>query len=239
MLRCAIEKVETAIGKGLLISQQNPSLALYKQALILIQAQRAQWLQNEKFSRSLLKRLVTEFTIPRPFETARTPSWFIYAAHLTNISHALSSTPVDLKDAFLGLQTLLAAAETHNDPPIRILAHVLRLQIHVDAAMWDNVQASLAIAESALGLTYDDEAEEEKREKGKDGGKKRADKNDFIMFEDAFEVVMVVHSLILGVVYYTHVGLAHKPAPRLTHLHNLLDSQVLDKFPNGTIEVGV
>ena len=57
------------------------------------------------------------------------------------------------------------------------------------------------------------------------------------MFENPCEAAMAVHLLMLSVVYYTHTGEAAEVSPRLSHLHALLDSEVLDKFPDGIIEV--
>ena len=48
---------------------------------------------------------------------------------------------------------------------------------------------------------------------------------------------MAVHLLMISVVYYTHVGEAAEVSPRLSHLHALLDSEVLEKFPEGHLEV--
>lgn len=137
-----------------------------------------------------------------------------------------------MKDAFGALQTLLFAAESLKDPPVVILTHVLRLRMLVDAAMWDNVQDSLSLAESALGLVYQDAPPSANSK-----GMKEKEKEDFILFENAFEASMAVHTLILGVVYHTHVGQASKASPRLSHLHGLLDSDVLKLFSNGTLKV--
>ena len=112
-----------------------------------------------------------------------------------------------------------------------LLTHVLRLRILVDAAMWDNVEDSLSLAESALGLIYED-APPPSSSKEERGG----EKENCIVFENAFEASMAVHTLILGVVYYTHVGQASKASPRLSHLHGLLDSDILKLFPNGTLK---
>lgn len=63
--------------------------------------------------------------------------------------------------------------------------------------------------------------------------------DDFIFFEDPFEAAMAVHTLIMSVIYYTYVGVASEAAPRLSHLHALLDSSVLDKFPDGIVQVRI
>jgi hypothetical protein len=162
---------------------------------------------------------------------SRTPPWFVYTTHLTAISHSLSTTPPDLKATFGTIQTLLSAAEAYKDPAVSILTHILRLRILVDAAMWDSVEDSLALAESILGLSYNDDPTPTSKE-----AKMKA-KDDFITFENPFEASMAVHTLLLGVMFYTHVGKARIASPRLSHLHALLDYDVLKLFRNGTIEV--
>ncbi|KAK1228586.1 hypothetical protein PQX77_008364 [Marasmius sp. AFHP31] len=49
-------------------------------------------------------------------------------------------------------------------------------------------------------------------------------------FSDPFSTSMAVHTLIIGVVFYTYVGRAVDSSTRLSHLHSILDSGVL-KFP--------
>ncbi|KAL5519652.1 hypothetical protein ACEPAH_1335 [Sanghuangporus vaninii] len=222
-------EVENAIGKGLLVSQQNPSLAVYKQNLILLHARLAHWQQNEKYSRSLLKRLTSTFTAPKKYEIAITPPWIVYATHLTGVSQALSRTPPNLKTAFNTIQELLTQSEAYGDPPVTLLTHVLRLRTLVDAGMWEAVGDSLALAESALGIVYNDKPSSEK-------GKEKA-RDEFLSFENPFETSMAIHTLLMGVVYYTHIGQAKKSSPRLSHLHALLDSDALSLFPNGNIEI--
>ena len=95
--------------------------------------------------------------------------------------------------------------------------------------MWDAVEDALSFAESILGLSFNDSSPSPK-------GKEIAN-NDFIHFDDAFEAAMAIHTLQLGVVYYTHVGKARAATPRLHHLHALLDSDSLNHFATGTLEV--
>ncbi|KAJ8085250.1 hypothetical protein PM082_004044 [Marasmius tenuissimus] len=49
-------------------------------------------------------------------------------------------------------------------------------------------------------------------------------------FSDPFSTSMAIHTLIIGVVFYTYVGRAVDSSTRLSHLHSILDSGVL-KFP--------
>lgn len=213
----------------MLIAKDNPSLAVYKHRLTLVHAQLAHWQSNEKYSKTLLKRLTATFTTSKKLGASRIPHWIMYATHLTGISQALSLTPPDYKAAFGTIQDLLTLAEKNQDHPVIILTHILHLRTLVDAAMWDAVEDALSFAESILGLSFNDSSPSPK-------GKEIAN-NDFIHFDDAFEAAMAIHTLQLGVVYYTHVGKARAATPRLHHLHALLDSDSLNHFATGTLEV--
>lgn len=48
---------------------------------------------------------------------------------------------------------------------------------------------------------------------------------------------MAVHTLMMAVVYFTHIGSHAETSPRLSHLHALLDSGALEKFAEGIVEV--
>jgi hypothetical protein len=54
---------------------------------------------------------------------------------------------------------------------------------------------------------------------------------------EVFEACMEIHALLLGVTFYTYAGKAEELPVRLARLHALLDARVLDKFPQGIIEV--
>ena len=150
-------------------------------------------------------------------------------------------------------------AQRHDHPQIILLSHVLRLRILVAANMWSEVAAAVQLAESAMGLSYSPATTPKPRQPGKENvsvnidspnrtpqGKQREDRSDapdtqdeFVSFEDSFEAAMAVHTLIMSVIYYTYVGMASESAPRLSHLHALLDSGALDKFPDGIIQVSI
>lgn len=95
--------------------------------------------------------------------------------------------------------------------------------------MWDSVGESLILAESALGFSYNLQPQPRKP------GEKKPE--EFISFDDPFEASMVIHTLMMSVIYYTHTGQSQHSSPRLSHLHALLDSDALEKFPLGTVEV--
>ena len=141
-----------------------------------------------------------------------------------------------------------AIEQQHNQ--VALLARVLRTRILVAASMWADVSEAIQCAENALGLSYEAASTPKPRKPlhpsqgngAKDTGAKTNTQaapaeQTFIMFVDPFEAAMAVHLLMLSVVYYTHSGEAAQVSPRLSHLHALLDSEVLDKFPEGYVEV--
>ena len=129
---------------------------------------------------------------------------------------------------------------------VTLLALVLRLRILVAASMWTEVSAALQRIEAAMGLAYEPATSTPRpRKPAADANpdispakneKERLEDN-FITYTDAFDAAMAVHYLVMAVVYYTHIGLAVEAAPRLSHLHAVLDSGCLDLFPEGIIEV--
>ena len=110
-----------------------------------------------------------------------------------------------------------------------LFSRVLRLRILVAASMWAEVPEALNAAEQALGLSYQPSTTPKPRKPG--------EQEEFISFEDSFEAAMAVHVLMMSVVFFTHVGNAEEASPRLSHLHALMDSGVLEKFPDGIVEV--
>lgn len=121
-----------------------------------------------------------------------------------------------------------------------LLIQVLRLRILVAANMWGDVASTLQRVETALGLSYEPQTTPKPRLQDSTTNAttaKRPEEN-FIFFEDSFESAMAVHTLMMAVVYFTHIGSHAETSPRLSHLHALLDSGALEKFAEGIVEVG-
>lgn len=160
----------------------------------------------------------------------------------------------DIHAALSAVSNLQVLAHSKSHPQVILFSHVLRLRILVAANMWADVGASLQLAETAFGLSYAPVTTPKPRQ-GKENvdsnaktpqGKEHAvkpdasdNKDEFISFEDPFESAMVVHTLMMGIVYFTHIGSAAEATPRLSHLHALLDSGALEQFPDGTVQVRV
>lgn len=127
---------------------------------------------------------------------------------------------------------------------ITLLAHVLRLRILVAANMWGEVAGALQRVEAALGLSYQPATTPKPRHPGdpsssSTGQLQPQSTEEFIFFDNPLEAAMAVHTLMMSVVYFTHIGSAAEAGPRLSHLHALLDSGALDKFPEGAVEVSI
>jgi hypothetical protein len=57
------------------------------------------------------------------------------------------------------------------------------------------------------------------------------------LFQDPFEAAVALHVVIIGIVYFTHVGAVAEANPRLAHLHAMLDGGALELFPEGIVQV--
>lgn len=169
---------------------------------------------------------------------------------------SLTSTPQpsaqDVHAALAAVQELEEKATKQKHNQVALLARVLRTRMLVAASMWADVQDAIQLAEAALGLSYEPASTPKPRKPlqpsqgngATDAGARQATQppppeQTFIMFEDPFEAAMAVHLLMLSIVYYTHVGEAAQVSPRLSHLHALLDSEVLNTFPDGYVEVSL
>ncbi|KAH7914523.1 hypothetical protein BJ138DRAFT_1143607 [Hygrophoropsis aurantiaca] len=249
-------EVEKAIGKGLLISQKHPSLRAFRHHLNLLNAQFSQWQHNFKYARSILRRLLTSFIPSDPFQT-------VYSAHLALISQLVTPPPTpasnptllsspqpqsqDIHAALDAVATLQALAIRNMHPHVVLLTHVLRLRICVAAGMWNQVQDALTACEAVLGLSYAPAGQvanpssqsQSQTQSAQPSGRTNSNVSpqEFISFEDPFEVSMAIHVLIIGVTFYTHAAQHSEASPRLSHLHALLDSGALEKFPYGIVEI--
>ncbi|KAM5538360.1 hypothetical protein V8D89_007962 [Ganoderma adspersum] len=176
----------------------------------------------------------------------------------TTSSHQRSGTstpqpsPQDVHAALAAVEELEDRATRQNHNHVALLSRVLSTRIRVAAGMWGDVREAIRRVEAALGLSYEPTFTPKPRkplEQSQGNGVADASgkpakvpaplEQTFIMFENPFEAAMAVHLLMLSVVYYTHTGEAAEVSPRLSHLHALLDSEVLDKFPDGHVEIAL
>ena len=191
--------------------------------------------QNHKFAHALLRRLLSSFTT---FD----PPALIYTTHLAIISHLVSSRSISVSQQTVDAHTALQAVDTLHalalqrvHPHVALLAQVLRIQLLVMRQQWALVHSALDAAEAALGLSY--VAPQPGAGSSTKDVKDPRRETTFVSFDDPFEVLMAVHTLILGVTFFTSAGLGADASPRLSHLHALLDAGALDHFPDGIVQV--
>jgi len=155
---------------------------------------------------------------------------------LSSINHLTTASDTHTTlDAIHSLQ-LLASSNSHFH--VVLLAHVLRLTILVTRGVWPLAKAAAETVEATLGLSYDVStavpATTSTSPFPKESTKRKAI---FIEFDDPFKSLMAVHTLILSITLFTHVGCASDVSPRLSHLHVLLDSGALDTISDGIAQV--
>ncbi|KAL1950914.1 hypothetical protein VTO73DRAFT_63 [Trametes versicolor] len=257
-------EVEKALSRGSIIAQKHPSLRAYKHQLALLQAQLSQWQHKTKFARNQIRNLISSLMSSDPPHIRYSAQLALITLLTTpNAAHQTKTQPEKVQnrtppsspqpsaqDVYAALSVVQeleerAVADTHKQ--VALLARVLRLRILVAAGMWADVCAAIQKGEAALGLSYEAASTPKPRKPPPSQGKGAtqtqqrppAPEQMFIMFEDAFEAAMAVHLLMLSIVYYTHAGDAAEVSPRLSHLHALLDSDVLDRFPDGAIEIAL
>ena len=141
--------------------------------------------------------------------------------------------------ALANVEDILSQAQRSQHVDVCVLARVLRLQILVSGGVWGEVGDALRTAELALGLVFDS-SDSSSKPISEDATPGRTEVTPTINppSENAFEGCMAVHTLIIGVIFYTHVGGAMEASARLARLHAMLDEGVLERFPQGIVEVG-
>ncbi|KAI0370118.1 hypothetical protein BV20DRAFT_944899 [Pilatotrama ljubarskyi] len=254
-------EVEKALSRGSIIAQKHPSLRAYKHQLALLQAQLSQWQHKTKFARNQIRNLVSSLlpsdpphilysaqlalisllTAPAAVSTKSQPERLQGRTPPTSPQ----PTPQDVHAALAVVQDLEDHATAQKHKHVALLARVLRIRILVAAGLWKDVREVMQGAETALGLSYEAASTPKPRKPppsqamgdAQTQQQPPAPEQTFIMFEDAFEAAMAVHLLMLAIVYFTHTGEAAEVSPRLSHLHSLLDSDVLEKFPEGNVEI--
>ncbi|EKM61558.1 uncharacterized protein PHACADRAFT_204728 [Phanerochaete carnosa HHB-10118-sp] len=260
-------EVDKALSKASVVSQKHPSLRAYKHHIALLQVQLSHWQHKIKYARTQIRNLLSSFqhtdpphtvyaaylaaisifTTPKPAPVP--PAFSSQASHAakyqtTPPSPAYSQNPQDVHAALASVSNMETLSLSQKHIRVTLLSHVLRLRILVATSMWGEVAETLQRVEAALGLSYEPATTPKPRRPDDplSTGQPRRQPDappaeEFIFFDDPFEAAMAVHALMMSVVYFTHIGSAADASPRLSHLHALLDSGVLDKFAEGTVEV--
>ncbi|KAI0348201.1 hypothetical protein BDW22DRAFT_1424406 [Trametopsis cervina] len=253
-------EVDKALSKAALIAQKHPSLRSFKIHLSLLQAQLSQWQHKYKFARTQIRSLLSSF---QPTDAP----YIVYSAHLAAISmYSAPNSPStvlnpsqptaqfssynhgtqDINAALSALQDMEDLSLLHGHTRITLLAQVLRLRMLIAAGIWNQVPSAICNIEYALGLSYNTAPPPVARQPSthlpqtaQPTDIPESQNATFIFFESPFEAAIAVHTILMTVIYFTHTGSATEVSPRLSHLHALLDSGALEKFPDGTVEVSL
>ena len=121
------------------------------------------------------------------------------------------------------------SSSQHQHFRVTLLSRVLRLRILILGGFWSDTGLASRTAEDALGLRYNTVSTPVSTAP--------TVSPTYIDFEDRFECAMALHTLVLGIVYYTHAGISSESSTRLSHLHALLDAKALECLGDGDIEV--
>ncbi|KAJ3562231.1 hypothetical protein NP233_g9703 [Leucocoprinus birnbaumii] len=230
-------EIQKAITKGSLISQNLPSLQPYRHRLTQLSAQLSLESGNAKASQNTLKRALSTFTDDEPPHT-------VYTFHLSLIASISSQSTDEVTNTVKSLgaiSDLHDCATQRGDQAVIELASVLRLRALMRAGLWSDVGESLDAAES--GLDMEETLRSYSEEKGK-AAEKEAQSSTHTLpsppssttkpSRSLFEYTLIVHTLILGIIYYTYVGDSSLANPRLKWLHELLDTHS-HRFPKSGI----
>ena len=112
---------------------------------------------------------------------------------------------------------------------VTLLSHVLRLRTLISGGLWSDTGLASRTAEDTLGLRYENLPTLTPTA--------TTVPPTYIDFEDRFECVMALHTLVLSIVYYAHAGISSESSARLSHLHALLDAKALECLGDGSIKV--
>ena len=199
---------------------QHSSLQKYKHQITLAHAEFSLWRQKPKFSLTLLRRLTTSVSSLDSPQTS-------YLAFLKIISQHLSLH--EFHAALPFVDRLRDSSFQHQHSHVTLLSHVLRLRILVVGEFWPDAGLASRTAEDALGLRYQTVS-----------ALASATPTTFptyLDFEDRFECVMALHTLVLSIIYYAKTGISSESSVRLSHLHALLDAKALGCPGDGSIKV--
>ncbi|KAF9449730.1 hypothetical protein P691DRAFT_702735 [Macrolepiota fuliginosa MF-IS2] len=230
-------EIQKAITKASLIAQNLPSLHLYRYRLTQLSSQLSLVSGNPKAAQNNLKRALAAFT-------QNDPPHVLYTAHLAFIASISSQSSDEATNTMRSLGAIgdlydLASKRGHR--PIIQLSSVLRLRALMRSGLWYEVGESLEAAEGVLGMedTLKGYAQEKcKVPEDQDQPSKTLPSPSNSKYTlSTFEYALIVHTLILGIIFYTYVGDANLANPRLKWLHELLDMQ-LPRFPKtGIFEI--
>ncbi|KAG8935972.1 hypothetical protein FRC00_010048 [Tulasnella sp. 408] len=237
-------EIEDAIGQGTRLCQQIASLRPFRSRFSILRAHLL-LLQNQvKACRAMLKREINTLN-------AADSSSTVYTCYFTYINALLSSTPTqspDYSGALSTLQKVQSIAHSRGDKQITTLALATRLQVLMRAELWELVGETCESVEEALGFTFE-EQDGQRDTQQTDGGTNQS--VSVIMPTESQEstssssatdptplfLCMKIHVLMLSILYHTRISNSKLASARLGALHDVLDSDALENFPSGVLQV--
>ncbi|KAK7051469.1 hypothetical protein VNI00_004443 [Paramarasmius palmivorus] len=168
--------------------------------------------------------------------------------------------PQDIRAALTAIQALQNLSTKNDHGQVTLLAQILRLRLLISSGQWEQVEEALIKVEKALSIDYSIERQPLQADSPRKGlrvadlnvahlssSPTKSSKPDgdsspavasqvappYKTFSDPFTTSMALHTLIIGVILYTHVGRAVDSTNRLSHLHALLDGGALKFSSSG------
>ncbi|KAG8960698.1 hypothetical protein FRC05_006691 [Tulasnella sp. 425] len=175
----------------------------------------------------------------------------VYTCYFTYITALLSSTstqPPDYSNALSTLQKVQSIAHSRGDKQISTLALATRLQVLMRAELWELVGETCDSVEEALGFAFEEEmgqrdAQQTDGENNQSGSVvMQTESQESTSSSSATEptpllLCMKIQVLMLSILYHTRISNSKLASTRLTALHDLLDSDALENFPAGALQV--
>ncbi|KAH6896175.1 hypothetical protein BKA70DRAFT_1318603 [Coprinopsis sp. MPI-PUGE-AT-0042] len=248
-------EVEKAVTKALLIAQNHPSLRPYKIHLTLLSARLAQHQLNHKFSQTTLRRLLTNGLAPND------PPHLLYTSHLAyikSLSEASFGTSPDAgtpntrnMKALAAIQDMHSVASSRGHGDIMKLAALLRLQTLIQMGFTtEMIQEGLDAMERLLEFPVDAPPPPPQARHSPNLSRTQTQPQtqttSLLETAAAFahikrrdnDKAFLVYTLILGVIFYTHIGDAAATEARTRVLHEMLDGSALGAFgPFGILQI--
>ncbi|KAF8531321.1 hypothetical protein JB92DRAFT_2691954 [Gautieria morchelliformis] len=245
------EEWARGLENELVIAQKHPSLHLYIHHLTLQHAQLAHWQHSHKFARALLRRHCATLSSANPYSHH-------YSTHLTLVSLALSANPVDIPSALHSLAAIQTLADRWKHSDVGLLAQVIKLRALVSALRWTEVFPLLDTLEPVFGVTFPEGTQPPKPPTSAQpvsqappgiplstkslnaplSNPKLSPAVSLNPPKSELQATLELHVLALGVLAHIQAGRSADASKRITRLHTLLDSGVLDRagIRDGVVE---
>ncbi|KAF7783867.1 hypothetical protein Agabi119p4_32 [Agaricus bisporus var. burnettii] len=229
-------EIQKALTKASLVAQNLPSLHLYRHRISQLSSQLSLASGNPKVAQNNLKRALSTVT-------PNDPPHILYSTHLAIIASISSQSSDETTNTMRSLGAIsdlheLASKQGHQS--MVQLASVLRLRALVRSGLWGDVGETLDAIETNLDMAVTlNNYSMDKAKVTEDQGQASLPSPPLTnnSSRSTLEYALIIHSLVLGIIFYTFTGDSSLATPRLKWLHELLDIQ-LPHFPKtGIFEI--